>query len=68
MIRILDKNGKEVPSGAIVSDREGNQAVLLAAIQLNQPGKDGKVLVRWVDGDFQHTYYARIFGLTVEES
>ncbi|CAM4326062.1 hypothetical protein NONI108955_20965 [Nocardia ninae] len=60
------KDGNVVAPGSPVTDFRGETAEFKYASRANTEGKDGKVVVRMVDG-WEPEHYARVWGLTVEQ-
>jgi hypothetical protein len=59
--------GRVVNRGDQVIDFRGEAATLLGADRANEPGRDGKVSVRYKLDGWEASYYAGVFDLTVAE-
>ena len=67
---IDNQTGQEVKPGDSLVSFRGERATLVRAVRAQQPGKSGKVLVRWVDrpvvsGMANLEYYDKVFNVSV---
>jgi len=68
LVAIHRLTGRVVRSGETVRDFRGDEWTFLHPSRANEPGRDGKVVVRDPTADWEQEFYARVFDLVVQDS
>jgi hypothetical protein len=66
MITVSKTTNKTVESGDIITDYRGDRAKFVMATRANNPGKSGKIVVKYLnEGGTQREFYDHVFNLSV---